>query len=218
LGASLLGPRRPGPIVSDAAGGCRVPRKATVLAVLARSQRGSQLIARNPPRDGRPMQLGSPMTLFEARANLLPATLTGMEKPLCSIYVGEEQSDCLFAEGAVARFYWNRHKEFYLAAMGRCTMTAGGNAAGSKSLQSRWQRSSKGNGIGTGRARRKGAGSGQTGTEGVAGWRRAVSPSARSEESCDPQINGVSQDAYYGSSFCGWNSALELHLQLPRRI
>ena len=55
------------------------------------------------------------MTLFETRANLLPATQTRMEKPLCSIYVFEQQSDCLFAEGAVARFYWNRHKEFYLA-------------------------------------------------------------------------------------------------------
>jgi hypothetical protein len=57
------------------------------------------------------------MTLFETRANLLPATLAGMEKPLCSIYILEQQSDCFFAEGAVARFYWNRHKNFFLASM-----------------------------------------------------------------------------------------------------
>jgi hypothetical protein len=55
------------------------------------------------------------MTLFETRSNLLPTTLARMEKPLCSICILEQQSDCLFAERAVARFYWNRHKEFYLA-------------------------------------------------------------------------------------------------------
>lgn len=58
------------------------------------------------------------MTLFETRANLLPAALTRMEKPLCSIYIFEQQLVCLLAEGAVARFHWNRHKEFYLATMG----------------------------------------------------------------------------------------------------
>jgi hypothetical protein len=57
------------------------------------------------------------MTLFEPRANLLPATLARMEKPLCSIYILEQQLVCLFAEVAVARFHWNRHKEFYLATM-----------------------------------------------------------------------------------------------------
>jgi hypothetical protein len=57
------------------------------------------------------------MTLFETRADLLPAALTRMKKPLCSIYIFEQQSVCLFAEGAVARFDWNRHKEFYLASM-----------------------------------------------------------------------------------------------------
>jgi hypothetical protein len=62
------------------------------------------------------------MPLFKARANLLPATLTRMEIPLRSIKVFEQQSDCLFAEGAVARFDWNWHKEFYLATMRpRCT-------------------------------------------------------------------------------------------------
>jgi hypothetical protein len=54
------------------------------------------------------------MTLFEARANLLPAPLTRMEKPLCSICIFEQQQVCLFAEGAVARFYWNRHMGFFL--------------------------------------------------------------------------------------------------------
>jgi hypothetical protein len=61
------------------------------------------------------MCFGGPVALFETGANLLPATLTRMEKPLCSIYIFEQQSDGLFAEGAVARFYWNRHMEFFLA-------------------------------------------------------------------------------------------------------
>jgi hypothetical protein len=59
------------------------------------------------------------MALFEARADLLAAALTLMEIPLCSIYILEQQSDCFFAEGAVARFYWNRHKNFFLAFLSR---------------------------------------------------------------------------------------------------
>ena len=83
---------------------------------------GSSLLdARRPAGDRGPVRFGNPMALFKTRANLLPATLARMEKPLCSIRIFEQQSDCLFAEGAVARFYWNRHKEFYLATKMPCS-------------------------------------------------------------------------------------------------
>lgn len=53
------------------------------------------------------------MALFKARTNLLTATLTRMEMPLGPIDVGEEQADGLLAEGAVTRFDWNGHEEFF---------------------------------------------------------------------------------------------------------
>jgi len=63
------------------------------------------------------------MTLFESRANLLPAALTLVEIPLRTVCVSEEQFYCLFAEGAVARFHWNRHREFFLVSIRHCSTT-----------------------------------------------------------------------------------------------
>jgi hypothetical protein len=61
------------------------------------------------------------VALFEARANLLPATLTWVQKPLSSLHIFEQQSVCLLAEGAIAWFHWNRHKEFFLDSTRACS-------------------------------------------------------------------------------------------------
>ncbi len=66
-------------------------------------------LARRTGWDRRPVQLGRPMALVEARADLLPAARTGMEKPLGMVYIGEQQIICLFAEEAFARFDRNWH-------------------------------------------------------------------------------------------------------------
>jgi len=56
------------------------------------------------------MQIRNPVAFIQMRANLLPAMLTGMKKPLGPIYIGKQESVRFLAEGTVARFGRNRHK------------------------------------------------------------------------------------------------------------
>jgi hypothetical protein len=54
------------------------------------------------------------MAFFEARADLLSAASTRMEKPLGVIGIGEKQTLCLVAKEAIARFFRNWHEDFSL--------------------------------------------------------------------------------------------------------
>jgi hypothetical protein len=70
------------------------------------------------------MHVGKPTALIQTRTNLLPATLTGMEKPLGSTRIGGQDSICLVAKGAVTRFHRNWHKELLLQLEYSSTITA----------------------------------------------------------------------------------------------
>jgi len=50
------------------------------------------------PGDRRPVRVGRPPALFQPCANLLPASGTGVQRPLSPIHIGEKQPVCLLAE------------------------------------------------------------------------------------------------------------------------
>jgi hypothetical protein len=63
-------------------------------------------------RDRRPVHIGSPTALVQARTNLLPATRTCMKKPLGAIHICDQRSNCLIAKGAIARLHRSWHTFF----------------------------------------------------------------------------------------------------------
>jgi hypothetical protein len=67
--------------------------------------------------------LGSPTALFEARTDLLTATLAAMQKPLGVVAILHEQIAGFLTKETIARFYGKRHWELFLAPKSRNTTT-----------------------------------------------------------------------------------------------